>query len=735
MIKVSKQSIWDSEERYRLITENVRDSISIIGSGFKIEYVNPSYLKLLGYSRDELIGRRALENIHPADVDNIKNYLRELFRKAEGTVELRIKKKNGEYIWVESKGSVFFDEQKKTKLLSVSRDITEQKALEDALKIKSADSTLLVDLETRNIIESNPSLQHLLGYTSEEILKLGLYEIFSLEREALDRKILQIIKEKSTFFGEQVIKMRDGNLVDVEVRANLIVYSGKRVLYIIFRDITIQKLMEKKLEESERKYREIIENVKDAVVIIGFDGKFHYQSPQFAKLLGREEIGDDLTTVGQYIHKDDIEALLDAFQESAGRIAILSLPEVEFRALHRDGHYAWLASSTKAHYNEDGSLDGYLVTLRDITEQKITIEKLEDSEEKYRELFENSPNSIILMDINGIIRDCNLITIQYFGFEKEDLIGSGFGEISSILVEKAEDKSKGKITEPIELLLHKKDGSLLWASLEASIVELANELFIQAIVQDITPRKLAEQKLKESEEEMREKTKLAAVGQLAAGVAHELNTPLANINLTAEYLLEFTEKSDRLPDPEALKKEILDIKNQVRFCANIVQDLLQFSRKIEINLERLSITSLLTELIGSPSILKKFKENNVLISLEIREDIEIMGDRTLLSQVIQNLLENSIDAFEEIQRQPKVTIKLLKINDRVEITVKDNGKGIKKENLARIFEPFFTTKAVGKGTGLGLSISRGIIEKHSGELTIRSIYGKGAEAKIILPGL
>ena len=658
MIKGSKQSIWDSEERYRLITENVRDSISIIGSGFKIEYVNPSYLKLLGYSRDELIGRRVIKNIHPADVDKIKNYLRELFKKAEGTVELRIKKKNGEYIWVESKGRVFFDEQKKTKLLSVTRDITEQKALEDALKIKSADCTLLVDLETRKIIESNPSLQHLLGYTPEEILKLDLYEIVSLEREALDRKILQIIKEQSTFLGEQVLKKRDGNLVDVEVRANLIVYSGKKVLYIIFRDITIQKLMEKKLEESERKYREIIENVKDAVVIIGFDGKLHYQSPQFAKLVGREEIGDDLITISQYIHKDEIKALLETFQKSADKKAVLTPSEVDFRALHRDGHYVWLSSSTKEHYDEQGNANGFIVTLRDVTEQKIIIEKLEESEEKYRELFENSPNSIILMDMNGMIRDCNSITVQYFGFEKEGLIGSSFGEISSILVEKAEDKSKGKITEPIELLLHKKDGSLLWASLEASIVELANELFIQAIIQDITPRKLTEQKLKVSEEEMREKTKLAAVGQLAAGVAHELNTPLANINLIAEYLLEFTEKSDRLPNPEALKTEILDIKKQVRFCAHIVQDLLQFSRKIEIKVKKVSIKALLTEILTYPSILEKFKENKVQVSLEIKEDIEIMGDQALLSQVIQNLLENSVDAFEEIQRQPKITLKL-----------------------------------------------------------------------------
>ncbi len=858
--KQAEDKLGESEEKYRLITENVSDSISIINSDFNYEYVNNSFSKLVGYFFDDVRNINARDLIHPSDHDKLKTYLREIFKRSEAIAEVRFKKKNGEYIWIESRGKVFTGTDGKQRLLSVSRDITEKILIEETLNSKTSDCMFVVEPKTRRILKANYAFQHLFAYSVEEIQELSIYDIVAQERRVVDAKIHQILKEQSSFLGEQLYRKKDGSKVEVEVRAGLITYRGQRAINVIAHDITVRKLMEKKLEESEKKYRNIIENVKDAVVIIGFDGKLHYQSPQFTKLVGREILGDDLIAVSKFIHTDDVQKLLDTFWKSAKEHRVGSTPEVEFRALHQKGYYIWLASSTKPHYNEEGNVDGYLITLRDISEQKSAIQKvkeseekyrhlfektpfaiilannkgeiidcnhvtsqylgyskeeligknfqdmkgiiqfkdfpllirmfeillkgtvpdplelqistkdgnfiwvdiqasfievggnkyiqgivrniterkeaelkLTESEEKYRELFENSPNSIILMDISGTIRECNSATIQYFGFEKEELIGNSLGEISSVLVEKAKNRLTGSITEPVELLIHKKDGSLLWVSLEASIIEFRHSVFIQARIQDITARKLAEQKLKESEEQIQEKSKLAAEGQLEAGVAHELNTPLANINLTAEYLENFLEKENRVPNPDLLRSEILDIKKQVKFCAKIVKDLLQFSRKIEIKKQIFSISTLLTEIMNYPALKKQLKESNIQISLGIQEDVSIKGDQTLISQVIQNLIENSIDALEVISRQPQIVVRIGRNKNKLEIKIKDNGKGIRNEDITRIFEPFFTTKGVGKGTGLGLSISRGIVEKHGGELTIKSVFSRGTEATIILP--
>lgn len=856
--KQMEEGLRESEEKYRLITENVSDSISIINSDFYYVYVNKAFSDLMGYTIEDLKNKKAHHFISPNDIEQIKKYLRDLFKKSgEGTTELRFRKKSGEYIWIESKGRVFVGKDKNTRLISVTRDISEQKKIEETLKTKSTDCIFIFNVETRRIIETNFSLQHLLGYSREDLLKLSLYDIAAYDLKDIEREIHQILKEQSSFLGEHLYKKSDGSLVEVEVRASIISYGGERVIYVIAHDITVQKLMERKLTESERKHRVILENVKDAVIIISFDGKILYQSPQFPKLIGRERLESDLISLTKHFHEDDIQPLLNAFWRTEDEKEIPKPKEVEFRVLHQEGYYIWLSSSTKIYYDEEGKPSGYIVSLRDVTEHKLADKKLKESEEryrylferspflivlvnkegkiincnaetlgyrredllgknflefkeivqakdfpklidsfrklssesnlnpielqiiqndgtliwvlvhaslieigddiliqgivqditsrkiaesnlaeseeKYRELFESSPNSIILMDMYGTIQDCNNLTVEYFGFSKQKLIGDNLGEITKILQDRVQKKLDGEDLELPEFLIHKKDGSPLWVSLDASLVEFGKKQFIQAIIQDITSRKLTEQKLKESEAEILEKNKLAAVGQLAAGVAHELNTPLANINLTIDYLLKILKNEENPPDSNAIKEEILIVNKQVEYCAQIVRDLLQFSRKMEINSRRFNLYSLLREILENPSILIRIDEKNIEVYLETNKDIDIIGDRDLLFQVFQNLIQNAIDAFEEVSHKPQLKITISQIDNQTEIQIIDNGIGIKEENLPRIFEPFFTTKGVGKGTGLGLSISRGIIEKHGGNLNIKSVYRRGTRAIVTLP--
>ncbi|HUY00889.1 MAG TPA: PAS domain-containing sensor histidine kinase [Candidatus Deferrimicrobium sp.] len=705
-------------------------------------------------------------------------------------------------------------------------------------------------------LDTNRTFRKFLGGLDEEkIIGKRVSQIITIDSNA----ILKIIENlgKTALTGKQIDF--EYYIEIIQRWFHIIAYSPEKDYFIaIIEDITDRVTLLEKAIDAEKKYRNLIENVKDAVIIIGLDGKFLFKSPQFAKLIGRDELGDDLLSIEKYLHKDDIPQLMKKFWKTTENRVISNISEVEFRALHKDDYYIWLGSSSKAHYDDNGNLIGYLVVLRDITEHKTADKKLEKSEKKYRQLFENSPNSIILMDKEGTITDCNSITTYYFGFEREELIDNKLGRIAEILQEKMKDRPGEDIAEIPEILLHKKDGSLIWATIEGSIVEMDEELLIQVIIQDITERKLAETRLKESEKnyrlifesandliavinrkfryeyfneithlnllgyfdkdlmdqsilnfihpedidqinikfqqalvsgemrvelrfrhkngqylwlevrgrlfgkaegkskilliarditerkktekklqenekELQEKNKLAAIGQLAAGIAHELNTPLANINLTIEYLFKLLDKKEIISDPDTLKTELTIIRKQVKHCAQIVNDLLQFSRKMEIHPVKFNLNLLINEILENPTISKKIAKNNIEIVIELGQEIEIIGDYALLTQVLLNLIQNSIDALEEVKDKPKITIMVSQIKDSIELRVIDNGIGINEENLSRIFEPFFTTKGVGKGTGLGLSISRGIVEKHGGKIIIQSTHGSGTIAILTLP--
>ncbi|MFX0086566.1 MAG: sensor histidine kinase, partial [Candidatus Hodarchaeota archaeon] len=218
--------------------------------------------------------------------------------------------------------------------------------------------------------------------------------------------------------------------------------------------------------------------------------------------------------------------------------------------------------------------------------------------------------------------------------------------------------------------------------------------------------------------------------------AHELNTPLANIDLIVEYLLSVTDNQLVLLDQAKLKKELEDVKKETKLCIKIVQELLQFSRKIHLSPSKFNLKTLIQELISSSFFNAELLEKEITAIFETKEDIEIVGDKSLLHQAFQNILKNAIDSFtESVDKKPAIQITALKEKDNIIINFKDNGIGIKKVDLPRVFEPFFTTKTIEKGTGLGLSIARGIIEKHKGNIRVRSVYKEGTEVEIILPAV
>ena len=356
---------------------------------------------------------------------------------------------------------------------------------------------------------------------------------------------------------------------------------------------------------------------------------------------------------------------------------------------------------------------------------------------RYRKLVETSADGIAVADSYGKILLANQQKALLLGFEKVDEI------IGTILYNYISPKDRPHVCDDFkkarnsdsirnEYRFIKKNGTIIPIELRIALISRKEQKapnFI-LIARDITERAQA----KEMEEELQEKRRLAALGQLAAGIAHELNTPLANISLTIEIITNLIEKKNF--DSNLILRQLKVLETQSDFCSDIVNNLLLFSREIIISPTTFNISSLMAEIISYPTISQKLEELSIKPILIMEKKIDIIGDKGLLIQVFQNIILNSIDAFKLSQEEiidPKIIITVQVLENSVKISIEDNGKGIQKEDLPRIFEPFFSTKKVGQGTGLGLSISKGIIEKHAGQISVASTAGKGTKVIVTLP--
>lgn len=248
---------------------------------------------------------------------------------------------------------------------------------------------------------------------------------------------------------------------------------------------------------------------------------------------------------------------------------------------------------------------------------------------------------------------------------------------------------------------------------------------------DITERKKAAKALRESEQLLLQAHKMEAIGRLAAGIAHEINNPLAIINEKAGLIKDIIDFSDNFAqDKEKFLGLIKGIFESVSRCRNITHRLLGFSRRVEVSYNKIDLNDAIKEVLEF--VEKEILYKNIRLEMNLKENIpKITFDKGQLQQVFLNILNNAIDAVDK-----GGTIRIIsdiKDKDNVLVSIQDNGHGIPENILKHIFEPFYTTKEKGKGTGLGLSISYGIIRKLGGNILVESTVNKGTKFSIVIP--
>ena len=411
----------------------------------------------------------------------------------------------------------------------------------------------------------------------------------------------------------------------------------------------------------------------------------------------------------------------------------------------------WIFFTAAPIKSPDGKVIGAVETLKDLTEDKKNqeelalqdrelsklYEKYKKSEEKYRSLFNNNPNPIFIMDPGTLeVLDVNDRVEEAYQYAKSEMLGRPFLDVHDPSDETIREDLQ-KLPENQSALFTKrkhirKDKSSFFVNIKAVHSKYSNRNVLIASATDITESV-------EKETQLIQAGKLATLGTMAAGMAHEINQPLNVIQICADLVLKMLKKGVEIPDDE-LKAISHDIIDNVGRAAGVIKHVRDFARQSERDLKKLTINDPINDVFKVLG--HQLMVHSIKVELHLDESIpEIRAEHNRLEQVFINLVTNAIDSMDEKDENAEGPVeKILKIrtyaeNGSVIAEVADTGMGMTDETKRKIFEPFFTTKETGKGTGLGTSISFGIIKDYGGRIDIESEYGQGATFIIQFPAI
>lgn len=465
-----------------------------------------------------------------------------------------------------------------------------------------------------------------------------------------------------------------------------------------------------------------LEGIGEGVAFLGVEGDFQFVNSAFLDIYGftsREVLGKNATDL--IVPKDltDQAIAYDAFSEGI-KLGWTG----EIKRQREDGELIDVLLTIRPVKDKLGHVLGRIGVSRDITERKEAEEALRESEEQHRTLLDVYPDGVVL-EIDRKIVYANPALREMTGFAEHEILNAPPEEFIV-----PEDRERaiavihkllaGTTGDTREYRVSKKDGGIVPTEITSRLVTFAGKPALLSVIRDITERKRVEQRVQEA-------SRLAAIGELAAGVAHEINNPLTSVIGFSQMVLEADPPSD-------IKEDLQIVYSQAQRAAKVVKNLLLFGRKTGPNKEAMELNSIIQRSIELK--LHEFKLCNVRVQCELDQELpDTLLDEHQMIQVFFNLLTNAQDAFESQWEGGLITVKTTQARGMIRVTVSDDGPGIPPENLNKIFDPFFTTKEVGRGTGLGLSICHGILKEHGGEIWAESVEGQGATICFEIPVL
>jgi methyl-accepting chemotaxis protein len=522
---------------------------------------------------------------------------------------------------------------------------------------------------------------------------------------------------------------------------------NRMIVQIQHHTSNLEKMVEartQELKESREEYRELsrfLNSILDSateygIIALDFYGKITEFNKGAEKLFGwtKEEVLNKENAEITLLPEDRERGMQ---KEMSKRSRIEGVCELEIERVRKNGERFPALSTITAIKDPSGKTTGFVEIARDITERKALEKELRKTKEFLENIMESSVDGIVTTDLKGKITYLNRAIEEMLGYMKEDLLGKHISSLYVRGIQEARDVMEllraGERAGNYEMEVKGKQDEIL--SILTSIFLVRDEdgkvIGTAGIFKDITEQKRLEEKLKAAQAHLVEASKMRALGELVAGVAHELNNPLMASQTILHVILNNPQKD--CPNLERLEL--------IRKCNDriekIVDHLREFSRQTKPEFRKLDINMPIENALMITG--QQLLNHNISVVKKLSEDLpEVLGDSNQLEQVFLNLISNARDAMDAAGCQKKeLTIRSYINEDEevpmVAVSIKDTGIGIPEKNLDKVFEPFFSTKPVGKGTGLGLSLCFGIIEAHVGRLEIKSKHFKGTEVKVLLP--
>ena len=464
----------------------------------------------------------------------------------------------------------------------------------------------------------------------------------------------------------------------------------------VLKDITDRR-------EAERRYRELFDSIQEGLFFATPDGRFLDVNDAMVRMLGYDA-RDELLRADVGPHLYPAPAARERFLQALAERGVLRNYEETLR--RKDGTLLHTLQNITAVRDSRGNIAQIRGLMLDVTEQKTFQSQLQRERDFNQKILNTTQSMILVLDTAGLISYANRRCFEA-GYREDELIGYrlvDWVESSHRAGFEAalETTAHGQQVENLELRVRRSDASMGHFSISLSPMRDEQNAVnsVVVVMTDVTDATLLQAKLAHSE-------KMATIGRLVSGVAHEVNNPLAAILGFTDLLLE----NPQVPDNA--REDLQIILQETQRTKDIVQDLLSFARQRPVQRELVQVNSVLRQTIKLRSY--DFASHGVEVVEELDEKLSpALGDSQQLQQVFLNILNNAYDAVQEAGQRGRIVLRTRQRGDSIEVGVTDNGTGI--ADPEHIFDPFYTTKQVGKGTGLGLSICYGIVRAHGGEI-------------------
>ncbi len=553
---------------------------------------------------------------------------------------------------------------------------------------------ILVHDEARRVLRVNRSLADFIGVRPQELIGLSAAAVLA-EPTSLPATDCPFCRAVSDGVDEFLHSALERTFLVSTSRIHAPAHEGLQTIHVL-KDITDRR-------EAERRYRELFDNIQEGLYFSTPEGRFIEVNEALVRMLGydsREELLGAEISRQIYFTEDQRERFRQQL-EAGG-----SVRNYQETLRRKDGTPVHTLQNAFAVRDSQGRVVQFRGLMLDITGLRGFQAELQRERDFSGKILDNTQSLILVVDAGGLITYANRRWADV-GYEWKQLLNRPMEELAvaprrPVLREALEATLAGHPINNLELPLMRGDGVAGQFSLNLSPMrdEHGHLASLVAVVTDITESSMLQAKLMHTE-------KMAAVGQLVSGVAHEVNNPLTAILGFADLLMEN-------PDlPETARGDLRVILQEAQRTRQIVQNLLSFARQMPPQRKPVQINAILQRTLQLRAY--DFQSHGVEVIENLAQSLpEVVGDAQQLQQVFLNILNNAYDAVREVLRPARIEITTAWSRGVAEVSFRDNGNGIVSPE--RIFDPFFTTKEVGKGTGLGLSICYGIVREHGGEI-------------------